>query len=999
MLLATALVLELVRESLTGTHCRYREFVDGLPTDNYVTQPCDLAKSSEDLGAVKPATSLRRVDGRVVRRVIRSSSPHEPYAHDYDASTGELLRRVPLFYRAKPGRVFDPNPVVTLNDPTLQDRNDSASAVPERAYRHVEIEANPTGPLSGAYVSLIDSQARTVPPPDGSAKLEFNREEDGFEDVNAYFHIDRNQRYLHSLGFTGERGVAAYPVPVDAHAASGADNSFFVPSALEAGRGTLFFGEGGTDDAEDADIVIHEYTHAIHEWIAPGTFGGALAGEPRALAEGMADYWAYSTHAAARRASGRDPFCFADWDARCALDDASERCAYAADANCLRRVDSASTLADYVREEIANVEHRNGAIWSSALREIHDRIGKRETDTILIESLFGAPPRPTFAVMARRLLEADRLLYQGTYAGAICSAMFTRGILVECDFTPRGELTLFQSDERGVPIPENTPAGITSVVTVDDTRAIERVYVRVDIAHPSRGDLRVELTAPDGTAVLLHQISSVRTADIHETFGLTAAPLESLDILRGRAAAGEWRLNVADRRPLDIGTLLSWSLVIQFAGDEPLAKRPRDSSSQMIPVVTQVFGEQGKWMSDVRLANPHGAQRNATLIFTRSGEDGFERFAAIQIALASGQTVSFEDVVGSVFMTAGSGSLEVLGDVLVMSRTYLQTERGTLGQQVPPNLDKAPAGVPLSMAPVTSVVAGDWRLNLGVTETAGGEGLIVVTQLPSGRSYSFPILPFSHVQIPIAPADGVLDVHVVRSSAVISAYLSQIDQQSGDSIFVPAERRSMGERSVIAPVISSNGWRTDLRLVRVQPSSTVQGTLLSGTFAEAKILNERMTSTTLFFPDVVESFLSAPPLAALHLRMTDGVAAAARIYRDQVSQYVPFLDAAGPDEQHLLFIENTAGYRTNIGIVSERAAAAEVIVYDSAGDEIQREMLATAGGIAQTRVTSPRAVGARAIVRFLAGTGRAYASLVDNGTSDATFVAGQESCILRPQCP
>ena len=94
------------------------------------------------------------------------------------------------------------------------------------------------------HVRLVDLQPRTVAPPEGA--LGFDRERDGFEDVNAYFHIDRNQRYLQSLGFTGTRAVVPYAIEVDAHAASGNDNSFFIPSSTEAGKGTLFFGEGGT---------------------------------------------------------------------------------------------------------------------------------------------------------------------------------------------------------------------------------------------------------------------------------------------------------------------------------------------------------------------------------------------------------------------------------------------------------------------------------------------------------------------------------------------------------------------------------------------------------------------------------------------------------------------------------------------------------------------------------------------------------------------------------
>jgi hypothetical protein len=56
--------------------------------------------------------------------------------------------------------------------------------------------------------------------------------------------------------------------------------------------------------------------------------------------------------------------------------------------------------------------------------------------------------------------------------------------------------------------------------------------------------------------------------------------------------------------------------------------------------------------------------------------------------------------------------------------------------------------------------------------------------------------------------------------------------------------------------------------------------------------------------------------------------------------------------------------------------------------EVVRSTLSTDGGVAQFQVTQ-RIVNGRATVRFLGGTGRAYASLVDNRTGDATYVAGQ----------
>ncbi|HEU4889729.1 MAG TPA: hypothetical protein VFV49_17725, partial [Thermoanaerobaculia bacterium] len=263
--LSAELRLELIRHSLTGTHCRYREYVDGIPSDLYEVRPCPNAFAmSSEARAMKPDAVLRIIDGRIARRVIVEERPLEPVAYDYDVATGALIRAVPLYFHAKAARVFDPNPVVALNDPALQDRNDSAAAVPESAYLTVELQGVvESGPLAGPHVKLVDRQAPSVAPPDAASSLLFDRAADGFEDVHIYFHVDRTQRHLQSLGYTGARAVAAYPVEADAHSANGADNSFFLPSATRAGEGTLHFGEGGTDDAEDADLIVHEYGHAI----------------------------------------------------------------------------------------------------------------------------------------------------------------------------------------------------------------------------------------------------------------------------------------------------------------------------------------------------------------------------------------------------------------------------------------------------------------------------------------------------------------------------------------------------------------------------------------------------------------------------------------------------------------------------------------------------------------------------------------------------------------
>jgi subtilisin-like proprotein convertase family protein len=979
---ALDLRLELVRESLTGTHCRYRQYVDGFPTDDYVTVEDRQSCLSGQAGL--PVLHHHWVRDRLARRVI-----HDDYIEDYDAESGALLRRIPLFFNAtKPARVFDPNPVVALNDPSLQDRND-ANVIPDAAYKNVQLQdVADSGPLRGPYVTLVDMQAPTVPPPDASGSLIFNRADDGFEDVNAYFHIDTTQRYLQSIGYTGRRAIAPYAIETDAHARSGLDNSLFLADPFHPGIGTLFFGTGGVDDAEDADLVVHEYGHAIHEWIAPSSFSGTFSSEARAFSEAFGDYWAWSNHYAQRVQSGRDPFCFADWDPRCWTDDSAELCGNPPNTNCLRRLDSPHTMADYQRIEGPGIPHENGQIMSSALREIFLAIGKPVTDTIVIESIFGAPSLPTFAVMARRMIDADQLLYGGTHKTTICAAMASRGILTsdQCAIVPRGEWTYFASGERGIAIPEAEPNGIASHVTITDARAIEKLFVRVDIAHPSRGDLRIELVAPDGTSVVLQQISVDRARDIHVTYGIDATPATSLDVFRGKSAAGTWTLRVIDQILQDTGTLQSWDLVIQFAGDAPAVQRPRNARAQMIPAIGHRFGANDTFFaSDLRIANPSNAQKTATLIFTRDGNDGREKFSAVNIVLAPGETVAYDDVLERVFHTSGIGSLEVLGDVIVMSRTYMPlTSGGTVGQSVPPNLETT--GLNDGLLTVNIFPLSTHRSRVGVVETAGVPATVLYSLSLEIESIDVPA--FGHVQLPIAGFfQQSFSFGTSTPGARVAVYITQIDNTNGDAMFIPAVRGRQTTVTRIAPVadttgVNANAWRSDLLLGALRDDITfVDGS--GGTVT-------RQLTGFRFFPEVLtQTFGRTNTSGILVARIPPpGVGTATRMVNGTTSEYVPFVDPVGPAEQHLVFIESTDAFRTNVGFVANEPAVAEVIIFDSAGHELDRRTLDTPRGIAQMAVTQ-RVVNGRALVRFLSGTGRAYASMIDNVTGDAATILGQ----------
>lgn len=1051
---AQDLRLDYERESLLGTYRHYTQYVDGLPVlggeviervahDGSVRElhraiaasgpkraliAKSAAISSAPRGNLRDAQLVavnRAGIARPAWRVVVEEKPHEPVAHYIDAATGDLLVSQPLFAQiTAKGRVFDTNPVVKLNDPSLRDQNDSAGAVPDAAYSVVDLlELNPTGMLIGPNVQIVDTDSPTTPHADASQPLLFDRSQPQFEEVNAYFQIDRSQRYMQSLGYTGARRVVAYAIPVDPHSLSGADNSLYVGSSVP-GQGKLYFGDGGVDDAEDPDIVLHEFFHSVQDWIAPSVFFGTSASQSRAMGEGFSDYWAYSSNYEAGLGSGRDPYCLADWDARCAGDDSGQNCGYPVGADCLRRVDSAKTMNDYNNSDLSGTEHKNGEIWSSALREIFDALvrrhgvtdGRRTADTLVLESMFGAPSDPTYATIAKKLLEADRALNGGAHAATICSAFTTRLILAtsDCEAAPRADVTLFQSAQHGLPIPDNTPGGITSTLDITDTRAIERLAVSVNIAHPSRGDLQILLTAPDGTAVTLQNPSTDRAPFTQVTYGVDADSADRLDVFHGRAANGRWTLTVKDLQPQNAGTLLTWSLAITFAGDVPAAIRPSSfAPRKVIAAVAHTPGALGTaWQTDVRLFNRGATTANVTAIFTHSGDEGWNHFAAVKLSIAPQQVVALNDVVSATMRTSGVGQLEFLGDtdaLVITSRTFTRANGGTYGQFIPAVSTSEAA----TIADVPRIQAtSDFRTNIGYAETAGGSGTVHVTLFDGGNGsivsqQDLPILPFGQLQFPATGASLMTaELRVISGDARIVAYSSVIDNHSGDPIYVPAAALRSG--TFAAPVINQPGvntsWHSDLFVSSY--SATTESFQLTYTDA---VTGERIVKQSgvgahqvLAFADVVASFFGRTGFGSIVAELPANITATSRTFtvsnNGTYGQYIPLTPVellSGPRE--LLHIERSSAFRTNLGAINTGTADAVIrfTLFDAAGHALGSTDRA-AGPLRVIQfsldaITSATIADGRVEVEVIAGSGSAlaWASVVDNITGDPIFVPGQ----------
>jgi subtilisin family serine protease len=97
-------------------------------------------------------------------------------------------------------------------------------------------------------------------------------------------------------------------------------------------------------------------------------------------------------------------------------------------------------------------------------------------------------------------------------------------------------------------------AAVSSPITVSGVtgNAPAALPVAVDIRHTFRGDLVVDLLAPDGTAYRLKNSSTTDSADnVIGTFTVNAST---------EAANGTWQLRVQDVFRLDTGFVNSWSL-------------------------------------------------------------------------------------------------------------------------------------------------------------------------------------------------------------------------------------------------------------------------------------------------------------------------------------------------------------------------------------------------------------------------------------------------------
>lgn len=391
-------------------------------------------------------------------------------------------------------RVWQPNPCSAdgrAYGVVFSDNNDMHSAAFERIIDTVTLQGlrfdNGTFYLDGPHIRIEDFAQNTIAPVTSTTgDFFYTRDQSGWEDVMVYFHMDTYQRYIQGLGFTNLWGDR--PLSVDPHGFGNQDNAAFL------GRGdnsTIRFGEGGVDDAEDADVILHEYGHALSYAASPNSNAGD---ERRGFDEGFGDYIAASYTYDLLGGSTYGWGEIMNWDGHNTFWPGRF-----ANNNDIYQPGTYSGFGFYTA----------GELWASAMMEIRQSVGATETDKLQIEALYGLTSQMSLEDVARLIIAADQQYNNGANEATIRVVFCNRYIF-------KGSDCLVSTNNGLSPEPANYTAGFdgdgnlqirwntlpdpswqAEVVNMQGQQVAKTQTVYTDLSHLSPGMYWIKMSIKD----------------------------------------------------------------------------------------------------------------------------------------------------------------------------------------------------------------------------------------------------------------------------------------------------------------------------------------------------------------------------------------------------------------------------------------------------------------------------------------------------------------------
>lgn len=253
------------------------------------------------------------------------------------------------------------------------------------------------------------------------------------------------------------------------------------------------------------------------------------------------------------------------------------------------------------------------------------------------------------------------------------------------------------------------------------------------------------------------------------------------------------------------------------------------AAPSLVAAAAKTPGANGtSWRTDMAVLNPSPSTVSGSVVLRTAG-GGSGGFTTLTVGPRS--LVSLDDVV-SEMGTTGTGALQLsfsaLDELCVMTRTYTG-QSGTLGQAIP---------LEAAVRPGTVYVTGlhgspEFRTNFGIASAAGATAHVSLTLYRQDGAVSGPTLDIpanGQAQWPVeslfgAPVLGGTDeaTLAVETDQPIVAYISVVDEVSGDPVYVSARQPST---DWLVPVVgrgSGQGgtwWDSELVLFNRSDAST-----------------------------------------------------------------------------------------------------------------------------------------------------------------------------------
>lgn len=311
--------------------------------------------------------------------ILQQTETRLYFANDDTTVTGKVFRPDPL---TPSGLVYGQGGLLHYNDSDYAAINDKRVQVSFPA-----TWMNDSFYLENKFVRVADY----MPPYNGRAvkkspQFDYNRKSNEFKEVMALYHISNLQAYMNSIGLDS---LVPYQLRVDAHSGTGDVSSFtYSPDTL------LNFGLGGVPDAEDADVIVHEYSHAISHSLNPAGITGT---ERRALEEANCDIIAalYSREYA--------PFNWRymfNWDAPNPVTNGEFPFWSGRNANSNKKY--SNKTGDF---------YSDSEIWSSTILDIGEEVNREMLTKLLLVSMYSYTPNTNMFQAAQLFMQADSLLY------------------------------------------------------------------------------------------------------------------------------------------------------------------------------------------------------------------------------------------------------------------------------------------------------------------------------------------------------------------------------------------------------------------------------------------------------------------------------------------------------------------------------------------------------------------------------------------------------------